>query len=106
MLVISNQHGGTGCISVTANVAPDLCAQFQAACMAGDYATARDLNDTLIPLHLALFSDCSPGPTKYAMFRLGLLPSMEMRLPLVAPSPASRAQVDAALAHAGLRAVR
>jgi len=101
-----NVTGGVGCISVTANVAPDLCAQFQAACMAGDYATARDLNDMLIPLHLALFSDCSPGPTKYAMFKLGLLPSMEMRLPLVAPSPASRAQVDAALAHAGLRAVR
>lgn len=101
-----NATGGVGCISVTANVAPDLCAQFQAACLAGDFAGARELNDRLILLHLALFSDASPGPTKYAMFKLGLLPSMEMRLPLVAPSAAARAQVDAALAHAGLRAVR
>jgi len=97
-----NATGGTGCISVTANVAPGPCARFQAACAAGDYASARDLHDRLFPLHLALFTDASPGPTKYAMHRLGLLPSLEMRLPLCEPSAASRAQVDAALRHAGL----
>lgn len=97
-----NASGGFGCISVTANVAPDLCAQFQAACLAGDYAVARALDERLMPLHLALFSDNSPAPTKYALFRLGLLPSAEVRLPLAEASPASRAAVDAALVHAGL----
>lgn len=97
-----NASGGVGCISVTANVAPELCAQFQAACRAGDYAATRALDDRLMPLHLALFSDNSPAPTKYALHRLGLLPSAEVRLPLAAASPASRAAVDAALVHAGL----
>lgn len=94
-------HGGIGCISVSANVAPKLCAQFQDACLAGDWATARALQDRLYPLHAALFSDASPGPTKYALECLGKMTG-ELRLPLVAASDASRTAVDAALVHAGI----
>jgi len=93
--------GGAGCISVTANVAPDLCAQFQAACTRGDYATALALQARLYPLHDALFSDASPGPTKYALERLGKM-RIDTRLPITPPSAAARARVDAALAHAGI----
>ncbi len=96
-----NALGGVGCISVTANVAPALCAQMQTASLAGDFATARAINARLAPLHKALFSDSSPGPAKYALSRLGLC-QPDLRLPLVAPSAASCAQVDAALSHAGL----
>ncbi|MCX7865465.1 MAG: 4-hydroxy-tetrahydrodipicolinate synthase, partial [Novosphingobium sp.] len=95
-------HGGMGCISVSANVAPRLCADFQQACAAGDIARARALNDRLHPLHTALFSDTSPGPTKYALSRLHDWFPDEVRLPVVRPGEASRAAVDAALAHAGL----
>ena len=93
--------GGTGAISVTANVAPRLCAEFQAATLAGDYAAALALNDRLWPLHNALFTDASPGPTKYALARLGHM-QPDVRLPISLPSEASRAAVDAALLHAGL----
>jgi len=93
--------GGHGCISVTANVAPALCAAFQAACKAGDYAGALELQDKLFPLHAALFSDASPGPTKYALAKLGRLVE-ELRLPMTPAGAAARAQVDAALAHAGI----
>lgn len=93
--------GGVGAISVTANVAPRLCAEFQAACLAGDYAKALEYQDRLYPLHAALFSDASPGPVKYALERLGRM-SGELRLPMVPPSEASRRAVDQALAHAGL----
>ncbi len=93
--------GGAGCISVTANVAPALSAAFQAACAAGDYTAALALQDRLYPLHDALFSDASPGPTKYALERLGKM-RIDTRLPITAPSAASRGRVDAALAHAGL----
>src|SRR5690606_40788234 len=62
--VCSSDLGGHGCISVAANVAPELCAQFQEAMLAGDYARALELNDKLFPLHMALFTDASPGPTK------------------------------------------
>lgn len=96
-----NAMGGTGAISVTANVAPRLCAQFQAATLAGDFRTALAINDRLYPLHAALFSDASPGPTKYALARLGKM-APDVRLPIVQPSAASRAAVDAGLAHAGL----
>lgn len=96
-----NALGGIGAISVTANVAPRLCAQMQAAMRAGDYAAALAINDRLWPLHDALFSDASPGPTKYALARLGHM-APDVRLPIVAPSEASRAAVDAALLHAGL----
>lgn len=97
-----NAMGGMGCISVTANVAPKLCAEFQAACQAGDYAKALEYQDRLYPLHDAMFSDASPGPVKYALSRVRPGFSTELRLPLVEPSEASRRTVDAALAHAGL----
>jgi 4-hydroxy-tetrahydrodipicolinate synthase len=103
MALAYNAAGGVGCISVTANVAPKLCADFQAACAAGDYALARDLNDKLYPLHAALFSDASPGPTKYAMAKLVDWMTDELRLPMTPPSAASRAALDAALVHAGLK---
>lgn len=94
--------GGKGCISVTANVAPKLCAQFQDACLAGDWATALTLQDKLYPLHAALFTDASPGPVKYALSRVRPGFPDALRLPMTPPSEASRAAVDAALAHAGL----
>ncbi len=102
MALAFNASGGFGCISVTANVAPKLCAEFQAACLSGDYALARTLNDRLFPLHTALFTDASPGPVKYAMARVLKGFPAEVRLPLVLPSEASRHQVDAALEIAGL----
>lgn len=95
-------HGGVGCISVSANVAPRLCADFQAACAANDMAAARTLNDKLHPLHRAMFSDCSPGPVKYAMSRVLGWMTEEVRLPVVACSETSRRTIDAALEHAGL----
>ena len=91
-----NAMGGVGCISVTSNVAPALCAQMQEASLAGDYATARRLQDRLAPLHQALFSDSSPGPTKYALSLMGKC-SADVRLPIVAPSDAAKAKVRAAL---------
>jgi 4-hydroxy-tetrahydrodipicolinate synthase len=94
--------GGAGCISVTANVAPKLCADFQAACRAGRWSDALALQDRLYPLHAALFTDASPGPVKYALNRLRPEYSTELRLPMTPPSAASRAAVDAALAHAGI----
>jgi 4-hydroxy-tetrahydrodipicolinate synthase len=96
-----NAMGGVGCISVTANVAPRLCADFQNACLAGDWPTALQLQDRLYPLHAALFSDASPGPTKYALSRLRDF-SHDLRLPMTPPSEASRRAVDAALEQAGL----
>jgi 4-hydroxy-tetrahydrodipicolinate synthase len=97
-----NAAGGVGCISVTANVAPALCAEFQAACAANDLERARDLNDKLYPLHYAMFEDSSPGPCKYALARVHDWIVNELRLPLVPCSDKARAAVDAALEHAGL----
>lgn len=97
-----NAGGGTGCISVTANVAPRLCADFQAASLTGDKARAHELNEKLFPLHQALFTDASPGPVKYAMAKVLGWIGEEVRLPLVACSAESRKAVDAGLAHAGL----
>jgi len=97
-----NAMGGVGCISVTANVAPRLSAQFQAACAAGDGAGALALHDRLFPLHEALFTDASPGPVKYALERVRAGFPATLRLPMAPASEASRAAVDAALAHAGL----
>jgi 4-hydroxy-tetrahydrodipicolinate synthase len=94
--------GGVGVISVTANVAPRLCADLQNACLSGDWAMALELTDRLYPLHAALFSDASPGPTKYALSRVRPGFPDALRLPMTPPSQASRAAVDAALAHAGL----
>jgi 4-hydroxy-tetrahydrodipicolinate synthase len=90
--------GQVGCISVTANVAPRLCAEFHAAAGAGDFARARALHDALFPLHKALFADASPAPTKYALARLHTWLTDETRLPIVACGEAARRQVDAALA--------
>ncbi len=94
--------GGKGCISVTANVAPRLCAEFQNACMSGDWDSALRLQDRLFPLHAALFSDASPGPVKYALNRVRPSFSADLRLPMTGASDASRKAVDDALEHAGL----
>jgi 4-hydroxy-tetrahydrodipicolinate synthase len=96
-----NAHGGSGCISVTANLAPRLCAEFQAACTGGDFAKAREYQDRLMPLHDALFCETSPAPVKYAASLLGLC-SEEVRLPLAEASESARIQVKAALQGAGL----
>ena len=97
-----NAMGGVGCISVTANVAPRLCADFQNAMLSGDWEAALILQDKLYPLHAALFTDASPGPTKYALSRIRPDFPSGLRLPMTWPSEASRKAVDAALAHAGL----
>jgi len=97
-------HGGTGCISVTANVAPALCAEFQLACLAGNFRLALQLQDRLMPLHEALFVESNPGPVKYAASKLGLC-NGETRLPLAPIAAASRKRVDDALATVGLALV-
>jgi 4-hydroxy-tetrahydrodipicolinate synthase len=97
-----NAHGGKGCISVTANIAPRLCAEFQAACTAGDFAKAREYQDRLMPLHDALFCETSPAPVKYAASLLGLC-NEAVRLPLAEASEAARAQVKSAMQRAGIR---
>jgi 4-hydroxy-tetrahydrodipicolinate synthase len=102
MALAFNALGGVGCISVTANVAPGLCAAFQTACADGDFARALELNDRLFPLHGALFADASPGPAKYALTKVVDWMSGELRLPMTKPSSAACAAVDAALAAAGL----
>jgi 4-hydroxy-tetrahydrodipicolinate synthase len=96
-----NAHGGHGCISVTANLAPALCAKFQEACMKGDYATALKLQDQLMPLHDALFVETSPGPVKYGAARLGFGDGTT-RLPLAPITDATKKIVDAAMAQVGL----
>jgi len=97
-----NAMGGKGCISVSANVAPRLCAQFQEAMREGRWDEALEYQDRLFPLHAALFSDASPGPVKYALSRVRPGFPAELRAPMTEPSEASRRAVDAALAHAGL----
>ena len=94
-------HGGRGCISVTSNVAPKLCADFQNACLAGDYAKALTYQDRLMALHDALFCEASPAPTKYAASLLGLC-DPEVRLPIVPLTEPGRETVRAAMASAGL----
>jgi 4-hydroxy-tetrahydrodipicolinate synthase len=97
-----NAMGGVGCISVTANVAPKLCSDFQKAMREGHWDEAVKFQDRLYPLHAALFTDASPGPTKYALSRLRNNFPSDLRLPLVEASEASKRAVDAALEHAGL----
>ena len=92
-----NAMGGVGCISVSANVAPRLCAVFQAAWYKGDVATALALHDRLFDLHVAMFTDASPGPVKYAVAKVRPGFPGELRLPMTEASEASRAAVDAAL---------
>ena len=94
--------GGVGCISVSANVAPKLCSDFQKAMREGRWDDALELQDRLYPLHAALFTDASPAPTKYALSRVRKGFPTELRLPLVEASDASKRAVDAALEHAGL----
>ena len=94
-------HGGHGCISVTANVAPRLCADFQNACMAGDFAKARELQDRLAPLHDAMFCEASPAPAKFGASLLGFCTD-EVRLPLVPATESARALIRKAMAHAGI----
>ena len=96
-----NAHGGVGCISVTANMAPALCAQMQAATIAGDYATALKITDTLMPLHLATFQEPGLVSAKYGLSKLGLC-SAEVRLPLVALTDEAKSAMDAAMRYAGL----
>lgn len=97
-----NAMGGQGCISVTANVAPRLCADFENACLSRDWKAALTLQDRLFPLHAALFSDASPGPVKYALNRIRPDFPADLRLPMTPASEPSRRAVDEALAHAGL----
>jgi len=94
-------HGGHGCISVTANVAPRLCAEFQASCLKGDYAGALELQDKLMPLHTALFIETNPAPAKYALSLLGKCAN-KLRLPMVPASEKAQAAVREAMVHAGL----
>ncbi len=94
-------HGGHGCISVTANVAPALCSEFQLASLGGNFKRALELQDRLMPLHDALFVESNPVPVKYAAEKLGLC-SSETRLPLAPLAPASKKRVDDALAAVGL----
>lgn len=101
-----NAHGGNGCISVTSNIAPRLCAEFQNACLSGNWARALELQDILMPLHDALFVETNPAPVKYAAWRLGLIESPECRLPLAPITDATKAIVDAALAGTGLLKAR
>jgi 4-hydroxy-tetrahydrodipicolinate synthase len=96
-----NAHGGHGCISVTSNVAPRLCAEFQAACGRGDFAAALKLQDKLAPLHTNIFIETSPAPVKYAMSLIGKC-SEAVRLPMVPASEKARAAVRDAMVHAGL----
>jgi 4-hydroxy-tetrahydrodipicolinate synthase len=94
-------HGGHGCISVTSNVAPRACSEFQQACMAGRFGEALSLQDRLMPLHTNLFLEPNPAPTKYALSVLGRM-SDEARLPMVPLTEATRSAVRSAMVHAAL----
>jgi 4-hydroxy-tetrahydrodipicolinate synthase len=96
-----NAGGGVGCISVTANVAPRLCADFQKACQAGEFTKARELHERLMPLHEELFCETSPAPVKYALSLMGKC-EPDCRLPLAPLSEASKARVRAAMTRVGL----
>ena len=96
-----NAHGGVGCISVTANVAPKLCAEFQEATLAGDYAKALEYQDRLMPLHEAIFIEPGLSGAKYGLSLLGMC-SEEVRLPLVGLTDGTKAAIKAAMQHAGI----
>ncbi len=96
-----NAHGGVGCISVTANVAPKLCAQMQEATLAGDYATALDITDKLMPLHIAIFKEPGLIGAKYGMSKLGLCTD-DVRLPHVGLTDGTKALINDAMKFAGL----
>lgn len=96
-----NAHGGVGCISVTANVAPRLCAEFQEATLAGDWARALELQDRLMPLHTAIFLEPGLAGAKYGLSVLDHCQN-EVRLPLVPVSKPVEGEIRAAMVHAGL----
>ena len=96
-----NAHGGVGCISVTANVAPKLCAEFQQATLRGDYAAALSYQDKLMPLHESIFIEPGLVGAKYALSKLGLC-TEEVRSPLTGLEDSTKTAIDAAMAHAGL----
>ncbi len=94
-------HGGHGCISVTANVAPRMCAQFQDLCQAGDFASALALHDRLMVLHTSMFLETSPAPVKYAASLLGICTG-DLRLPMVPVSKDSKERIRAAMTFIGV----
>ena len=96
-----NAHGGHGCISVTANIAPRLCAEFQTACAAGRFDEALALQDKLMPLHKAIFIEPNPTGVKYALAKLGHLDN-RLRSPLVPIDASTEETIDAALRHSRL----
>ena len=96
-----NAHGGVGCISVTANVAPKLCAEFQTATLAGDYRKALEYQDRLMPLHEAIFIEPGLAGAKYGLSLLGRC-TEDVRLPLVGLTDATKARIQAAMEHAGI----
>lgn len=96
-----NAHGGVGCISVTSNIAPRMCARFQEATLAGDYATALQIQDKLIGLHMDLFAEPNPAPAKYALSLMGRM-NPDVRLPLAQVTEATKVKVRAALMLAGI----
>lgn len=96
-----NAQGGVGCISVTANVAPRLCSEFQEATLAGDYARALEIHDRLMPLHVAIFAEPGLVGAKYGLSQLGRCRE-EVRLPLLGLTDTAKARMDAAMRHAGL----
>ncbi len=99
-----NAHGGVGCISVTSNIAPRLCAEFQSACLAGNWGKALEINNRLMPLHDILFCETNPSPVKYAASKLGLC-SAEVRLPMAPASDEAKRKIDAVLAQVGLQSL-
>ena len=96
-----NAHGGVGCISVTSNVAPRLCAEFQEATLSGNNALALDLQDRLMPLHKAIFIEAGVTGSKYALSRLGKVENV-VRSPLITIEESTAEKIDAAMKHAGL----
>lgn len=94
-------HGGHGCISVSSNVAPRLCAEFQTACLNGDYAAALKIQDRLMPLHTALFIETNPSGPKFALSQLGMI-AEDVRLPMVPLTAPTRAKIHQAMVHAAL----
>jgi 4-hydroxy-tetrahydrodipicolinate synthase len=94
-------HGGHGCISVTSNIAPRLCSDMQEFCLKGDYSSALQVQDRLMPLHTAIFIETNPSPTKYALSVLGRM-SDEVRLPMLPVSDGTKQAVRSAMTHAGL----
>ena len=96
-----NAHGGVGCISVTSNVAPRLCSEFQEATLANDKEKALELQDRLMPLHKAIFIEAGVTGSKYALSRLGKLENV-VRSPLITIEESTAEKIDAAMKHAGL----